>query len=340
MIDINQEYNNNPNPQIKISKNSVPIIYLDTCAMIEFAKIKKGTCTNEHASELRTVYETMVSLIEDNLILCPLGNQLEEMGVARDRESAREFLFYFTNGEMYLPFEIEKEQMTLGYQSFLKNGNCIELNADGLLETPTYCWDSRLEIKVSPIYSDEKIKEIRTKQSDLAMALNDMKENGISDKNFEIQLQKEFEGDFQTLEHVLKHCSDSDLDKRRFFNMISDIFAKIGINCLFNDVEEFYEFIKKYCKFLMSSYHHKLPFNFINAVIYAYRMTRSKKISPSDKLDTLWAASYIPFVDYAVTDSDFCNLLNDSGLAELYGTKVYSFKTLDMLLKDLSTLKS
>lgn len=53
-------------------------------------------------------------------------------------------------------------------------------------------------------------------------------------------------------------------------------------------------------------------------------------------MDTVWAAAYLPFVDYFVTDNGFCRLLNDSGLAEKYGAKVYSLKSIDLLLDVLS----
>ena len=67
-------------------------------------------------------------------------------------------------------------------------------------------------------------------------------------------------------------------------------------------------------------------------------MQRSNKIVRGDNLDITWAAAYLPFVDYAVTDHAFCELLYSSGLAELYGVKVYSLKTLKTLLDNLKCL--
>lgn len=64
-------------------------------------------------------------------------------------------------------------------------------------------------------------------------------------------------------------------------------------------------------------------------------MQRSNNIAPGDRLDVLWAAAYLPFVDIAVTDSAFCRLLTESGLAELYGTKVYAMKNLQELIDEL-----
>ena len=67
-------------------------------------------------------------------------------------------------------------------------------------------------------------------------------------------------------------------------------------------------------------------------------MQRSDKIKNGDNLDTIWAAAYLPFVHYAVTDNAFCSLLGSSGLAEHYDTKVFSHKTLRGLLEELERL--
>jgi len=76
----------------------------------------------------------------------------------------------------------------------------------------------------------------------------------------------------------------------------------------------------------------------IESVLWAHRMQRSNKIERGDNLDTVWAAAYLPFVDYTVTDNAFCELLQNSGLAKQYGTKVYSDKTLSSLLMDLKSI--
>lgn len=76
----------------------------------------------------------------------------------------------------------------------------------------------------------------------------------------------------------------------------------------------------------------------IEARAVQYLMQRSNLIKPGDNLDVEWAAAYLPYVDYAVTDDAFCKLLQSSGLAQQYRTKVYSFKTLPLLLEALKSI--
>ena len=67
-------------------------------------------------------------------------------------------------------------------------------------------------------------------------------------------------------------------------------------------------------------------------------MQSADKIVDGDNLDTVWAAAYLPFINYAITDSRFCTLLETTGLTEKYSTNVYSMKTLDEFIGDMETL--
>ena len=89
----------------------------------------------------------------------------------------------------------------------------------------------------------------------------------------------------------------------------------------------------------MSPYHDALPYIWIRANLWSRLMHREKAVLHSDNLDIQWAAAYLPFVDYVVTDNACCRLLQESGLTELYGAKVYSFKGLGNLLDELSHLE-
>ena len=41
-----------PIPEVKIIKNTLPIVYLDTNALIELSRYEKRYCTNEHVDKI------------------------------------------------------------------------------------------------------------------------------------------------------------------------------------------------------------------------------------------------------------------------------------------------
>ncbi|MCR4719212.1 MAG: hypothetical protein K5768_06240 [Firmicutes bacterium] len=118
-------------------------------------------------------------------------------------------------------------------------------------------------------------------------------------------------------------------------DMLISICKRVGVNIIGASYEKILEAIKIYQEFLLSAYHHNLPYKQIESVLFTNILQRPNMIIDSDVLDIKWASVYLPFIDYAVTDKSFCNLLQASGLADRYGTKVYSFNTLNDLLNEL-----
>ena len=92
---------------ITITKNSTPIIYLDTNVLIELSRYEKGCCKSNHRDKIEGLYRALETLKHEKRILCAYGNQMEEMGTTQARQDARDFLLRFTNVEFMSPFQIK-----------------------------------------------------------------------------------------------------------------------------------------------------------------------------------------------------------------------------------------
>ncbi|MBQ9933219.1 MAG: hypothetical protein IJO69_05230 [Ruminiclostridium sp.] len=322
-------------PRIEIKKRSTPVIYLDTNAMIELSRHEKGTCTISHKKEIGELYDILTSAKREKRILCPHGNQLEEMGNARGREYARDFLFRFVNCDFLIPQAIEQAELTLGYKALVNKSSAITLDAMDCFQEDPFP-DRPYTIRAFSPYDQPKLQELSQKKKDITTTLNAMKSSGQCEKDFVSQLEAELASAFVHFNNILANCMNSQEDFVRYVDYIGPVYSRIGMTMRESEQERL-EKIQQYGHFLRSPYHHKLPYAWIEAVLWAHRMQRDKKVSSGDNLDTVWAAAYLPFVDYAVTDTDFCTLLQTSGLADLYGTKVFCFGTLSTLIE---TLKS
>ena len=51
-------------PQIAITKRQIPVLYLDTCALIELAKYEKGCCTDAHSNLIGELYNKVSSMMQ------------------------------------------------------------------------------------------------------------------------------------------------------------------------------------------------------------------------------------------------------------------------------------
>ena len=323
-------------PLITIHRSETPTIYLDTCTMIELSRHERGVCTDAHHCEIGELYDVLSELMLRNKVNCILGNQLQEMGISQGRAPSRNFLFRFTNMEFLPPCLIEKAQLDLGYLAYAENRSSLELDIGMVIKRDPQP-DSQFIIRVSPVYKQEKLqKEKETKLSTVAK-LNEMKQNGHIEKDYATQLETERKADFQVFLHTLEHANDSVESLSLCFDALRVVCKRVGIPLTASNQERLCA-VGNHNRFLLSSYHHNLPYKHIEAALWANRMQRPDKIKNGDNLDTIWAAAYLPFVHYAVTDNAFCALLQNSGLAEHYGTKVYSHKSLRSLLDKLKQL--
>lgn len=322
-------------PEIKIVKNSLPSIYLDSNILIELSRYEKGCCTNEHIDNIGALYNTLQKLMQEKRIFCVLGNQLEEMGTTRSREDARNFLFRFTNVELKTPFQIKNMQFKAGYQAFVKNAQSNTFDATEIVEKEILVSNSSIEVHAVPIYSIKQIEEFRRDKQILAAKLNDAKIGKKVAENYDNQLQLELRADFQVFRQCLEKYNDSPEDYMKMLDALGDAYSCVGFNPCHASHSDIVRVVDSHNRFLLSSYHHKLPYVWICSVLFAHIMQRQNKIKGSDNLDITWASAYLPFVDYAVTDTAFCDLLNQSGSATQYETKVYCLKTINKLLEEL-----
>ena len=76
---------------------------------------QKGKCCNSYKEEIADIYVVLIDKMKKREILCPLGNQLVEMGISKGREQGRDFLFRFTNAKLLAPSIVEHIQLDIGY---------------------------------------------------------------------------------------------------------------------------------------------------------------------------------------------------------------------------------
>lgn len=323
-------------PRIISKKYSAPSIYLDTCAMIELAKHEKGKCQNTHKQGIANLYELLSAMRREKKILIPLGNQLQEMGMTKERENGKFFLYRFTNSELLHPDLVLTAEMKAGYKAFENENSIIDLGIYTAFKKDE-CNGSPFIIHVAPEYSREKADALCYEKYKIVDILNDMKAAKKVKPTFEEQLNAELKSEYQMFYDAMKAPIVSEDAFEKYLNEIEKFYHITGYPITENPELHGIR-LSRYCRFLQSPYHDLLPYIWIRANLWTKLMLRPNKIVQGDNLDIQWASAYLPFVDYAVTDNAFCELLRSSGLAELYGAKVYSLRTLSDLLDELKCI--
>ena len=324
-------------PNIICEKRAIPSIYLDSCAIIELARYNIGEYKGPYEKEIGEFFTVISSMMKEHKILCPYGNQLSEVGMTANRAPARNFLYQFTNDRLFPPECIRNNQLHAGYQSFSKQENKIELKIDD-----AYDFDassiSPFKVFASPIYSKEKAKTFSDEKLHIADILNNIKRTGQPRKSFEEQLMAELETDFIMFKiNNIENPMSTEEDYLRYTNEMAKFRSITGFYD-WSDHNQFCQETARYIYFFKSLYHHFLPYIWTQSNLWAHLMQRQNNIKKSDNLDIKWASAYLPYVDFAVTDTDFCRVLNETGIANQYDVKVYSFSTLKELLNELNSM--
>lgn len=303
--------------------------------MIELSKYEQERCTDKYKQEIGKLYDELLSLMKSNRIICALGNQMEEMGSTQNRQKARDFLYRFTNAELFLPDQINSMQLDVGYDAYDNNHKNIMFRSKDIFESVDCCANMSIQVHVSTIYKQKTVERIKESKKLLADDLNELKNSNKISWIYEEQLNSELKADWNVFIYNLEHYCDSTKTYSIFLDELATIYKRVGVNRLNASYEEKLEAVRSHCEFLLSEYHHQLPYIWIKSVLFTHLIQRPNKIKSSDNLDITWASAYLPFVDYAVTDKTFCTLLKSSGLAEKYNTKVYDISTLSLLLSEI-----
>lgn len=322
--------------KLNIKRIDTPTIYLDTCILIEFSRLQNEKCTSSYKRELETTFALLKDKMQKKEVLCPLGNQLVEMGVSNARRPAKDFLYHFTNAELIHPCLIRERELDLGYKAFLSKNEVFCLDAADYFRSD-YFSGTPFIIHVAPVYNPEKLSELCNSKRQTVSILNNMKATGKREKNFNAQLTAELNAGAAVLLQTIDNLKKSENDFCCYLDMIGPINSRVGITPNTGSLEQISR-MTQYYSFLRSEYHHEAPYVWIESVLWAHRMQDNKKICDGDNLDTIWAAAYLPFVDYLITDAAFCELLKSSGLADQYGTKVYSMRDLNEFNEEIDGL--
>jgi len=320
-----------PNIIVNIQKHPIPIIYFDTCFLIEFSKCKQGRCTDSHKEEIEELYNLVTNLRLQKKLFCPLGNQQIEMSPNAKYLEDKKFILEFTDRELLSPYAIEMLELKEFYNAFIQQKNEIALNTELVFEKDIWP-DSPFNIKVDFTCSPETLKKIHETKLARVQRLEELKNNGLCSTNFEAQLNCELNS-YPICWYENLHLPQTSIDNvEKYMNAIKEY------NQTTEDITP--DHIETFWYFLWSEHHRAIPFRKIKSTLWAWRVTdKNRKNAIGDYQDTEWAAAYLPFVDYAITDRSFCSLLEKCNLPNIYGTKVYSIKTIKNLINDLSKLK-
>lgn len=323
--------------KIKIEKSPIPIIWLDTLAIIEIYKTKTGKSFDNRAQKL---YDLIKLKVAAGKLICPLGDHEEE--IEEDLREVTNTILGLTLGIRFKANEdIQQTQVIKAIKLYETNKLPMLTYKDAFYKDPLEEIKRTSPFIISVVInstSEEIGRRKYTKKLNLE-ELQRTKENYYMDKDFYEQLEDELMGHYSATRYVyetLMHKSRNKLPfTEREFNQINNMLAipltywkrykSNGLN--------------GYIEFLKSVEYKNLPYVDINARMTADLFTSKRKLIDSgDPTDISNISTLLPFCNYVLTDKDQMNRIKRQNIDKKYDTYVYSMSNIDELFDKLENL--
>lgn len=315
-----------------IEKSPIPIIFIDTFAIIDFYKHSKGNVRNKYIGEL---YELLKTLVNNKKVICPIAYQEYEIN-----ESALQAMSHFASLSLGIRFkdnfEIKLHQM---YQSYfnMKNNNDIFLVSyndafnDDLIKQINKVKDIIITVMYEQGIEEINEKEIvKRKNMD---ELNEFKKSKYNKKNYEDQLKHEFSESYQAakvaFDILFYKIQLGEPISLNDYNVYADLFSRpfLGFQSVLGEEKTIFDFFE----YLKSNYHNSIPYVDIHVRMLADMIVSNKDLDTGDTQDATNAAALLPYCHLFITDRRQRNRIRRLGLDEKYNTKVFSFTENDIL---------
>ncbi|OXM82281.1 hypothetical protein [Paenibacillus rigui] len=323
--------------KIKIEKSPIPIIWLDTLAIIELYKTKTGKSIDNRIQKLHDMIKLKVS---DRKLICPLGDH--EAEIEEDLKEVINNILDLTLGIRFKANEdIQQTQVFKAIKLYETNEIPVLTYKDAFYKDPLEELNNNNPFIISVVVNSTSEEISRRKQTKILNLeeLQSVKENYYIDKDFHKQLEDEFMGHFSATRYVYETLMYKSSNKLPFtereINQINNMLAlpltywkrykSSGLN--------------GYFEFLKSVEYKNLPYVDINARMTADLFTsRRKFLDSGDPTDISNISALLPFCNYVLTDKDQMNRIKRQQLDKKYDTYVYSMSNIDELFNKLEAL--
>jgi hypothetical protein len=328
--------------KIIINKSPIPIIWLDTFFLIELYKAKDGNRNDERVTSLRRL---LLKKVHDKKIICGISDQIEEL-----EEDVYETISSFLPLTRGVRFNssiqiIENQKLTMMECYLRKRDECILDYRQALWDNFETKINNKNPISVNVIENPtiEQLEKQKMKKNALNKQIQNLKETYCNGKSFEEQLENEYLGTYYAtrsmvtkLGNMQHDTSDNEFeDMELYAQYYNFIFLPITYWAAFGGEFSFEE----YFSYLKSSEFMMLPYIKITAILMADILTSKKTLPSGDIKDIDNMATLMPYCNFFLTDDAQRRRTNRLfGENNIYGTKIFSLKTIDELIFQIENL--
>ncbi len=319
-------------------KSKIPIIWLDTFAVIEIYK------TNEEGKDnprIKTLFDLVKEKVYQRKLICPLAEQEEEI-----EEKVVEVIKQFVNLSLGITFlsndEIKEGQLVKAIKSHRRTKDIELTYLDAFYEDPVIYLQNKKQDFIFSIVLEPTELEINNRKMIKKKNIEELqlaKDNFYQDKDYYSIISGELNGSYVATSHLIdlyrykleNNIPLSEVESLQIARMLSKPLS------LWNEEQK--DGLVGYMEFLKSDCYKQLPSVHINAHMVADLVTSKRKLLEiGDPTDISNLSTLLPYCDYILTDRAQMNRIRRLELDKKYNTKVFSLSNINELFIDLQKM--
>ena len=322
---------------ITINKYPIPIIWLDTSALINITKGQLDASKEDkrYSRLADTIYQAVFNL----KLICPQTDQMEEITCSFNQVqktiSKLSRGIHFRHGS-----DIKDIQMKNAMRAYIKKVKSIEINYQDAFEKDplTELRNNRFIIDAVENKSDRLLQLERERKLKYLSIYNDLKrKQQAKNVSFEKQFQEELTAQWQATLIILNEwmnvCIGLHKPSMEEFSHLIDLNSMVQTWNLLGGNPQGLEGLYR---FLHSEEWNATPCNDIPANMYAKLITNSGPIWKGDPKDITHLTTALPYCHYVVCDKKMRNYVRELALDSKYNAKVFSINDVDEIIQSIS----
>jgi hypothetical protein len=335
--------------QVKVAvscdKSSVPMLWLDSSILIDFAKIENGENIEQtRASRLSRLRTVAWKAVRAETLICPEWDQALEFEGKRLEPQIRRIASDLSCGAGCVPYEGVKDlQIECGLEAYLAMAESVRIPAmihfyGDPASTVRSAKRNRVIMQANMPKPREWIAKAENDKQAIQKDLEVRRQKQSGKKfGFEEQLALERVAEstlmFKMLKEFMKNVARGKPDDWEFWGiqgylMYKQIWETMGgPGNAFDGV---------YC-FMRSPYFWELPIEDISSRLFADLLVHHSKVKVGDQRDIHHLATAIPVAHYIVADNAMVDRCRRLGIDSKWNAKLFSTRTLDDLCSELES---
>jgi hypothetical protein len=335
---------------VTIEKYMIPMVWLDTSVLVDFAKIEKGENIDPaRAKRLTKLRQTIRGVVRAEKLICPEWDQDNEYEAKRLEIDIRRIVSDLSCGAHCVPFAgVRDQQILIGLKGYYEAADALHIPANihfyrSPLEAIRDAKRNHYIVECDMPKPAEWIKKAELNKHEIKDLNEDLRlKYTQQDQTFDKQLGLERIGESDAMIKMMSEYMEmmklGQFDFWKHMSVEGFLMHIVAWQKITGEQNDLLLKIPALYSFMRSPYYWELPIQDVSCRISADLLVKQYPVRSGDSQDTQHLATAIPVAHFVVADNAMVDRCERLGIGKKWNTKLFSNRTLDDLSDEIDSL--